>query len=244
MKTYTFAKRNFKEIIRDPLSIIFGIGLPVFLLIIFAQIKFPPEVTTYNIDNFAPAIVIFSFTFITLFSSSLIAKDRSSSFLTRLFSSPMKASNFILGYTISMIPAIIIQSVLFFIIALLFGLTFNKYILYTILVLIPISLIFIGLGLLIGCISSDKSAPGISSIVIQVVAFTSGMWFDTSMIGNVFATICNILPFKYCVDLTKSILHGNFDNLLLPVAFIVISIIIIYTITIILFKRKMNGDIK
>jgi hypothetical protein len=35
MRIINFAKRNFKEIIRDPLSIIFAILLPLFLLFIF-----------------------------------------------------------------------------------------------------------------------------------------------------------------------------------------------------------------
>ena len=35
MRTINFAKRNFKEIIRDPLSIVFAILLPLFLLFIF-----------------------------------------------------------------------------------------------------------------------------------------------------------------------------------------------------------------
>ncbi|HPE15171.1 MAG TPA: ABC transporter permease [Bacilli bacterium] len=242
MRALVFAKRNLKEIVRDPLSLIFGIGLPAFLLIIFQQFNIPSEV--YNINNFAPAVAIFAFGFVTLFSATLISKDRTTSFLTRMFASPMEPKDFILGYTLAMIPVVIFQTVLFFLIAMFLGLNLSINILFTILILIPISLIFIGLGLLIGCITSDKSAPGVSSIIIQLVAFTSGMWFDTSMVGKTFQTICNILPFKYCVDLSKAFLHGNYNNILMPIIVIIISIMIIYLVAVLLFKRKMQGDAK
>ena len=35
MKALIFSKRNLKEIIRDPVSLAFGVGLPVVMMIIF-----------------------------------------------------------------------------------------------------------------------------------------------------------------------------------------------------------------
>ena len=105
MRTLNFAKRNFKEIIRDPLSIIFAIVLPLFLLFIFQQFKIPND--AYKLENFTPGIMIFSFSFITLFTAMLISKDRTTSLLTRLGISPMKPIEYILGYMISFIPIIL-----------------------------------------------------------------------------------------------------------------------------------------
>ena len=51
MRTLVFAKRNLKEIFRDPISLIFCIGLPLFLLIIFQQFNIPND--AYKISNFA-----------------------------------------------------------------------------------------------------------------------------------------------------------------------------------------------
>lgn len=194
MRIITFAKRNLKEIIRDPLSIIFAIILPLFLLYIFEQFKIPNEV--YNIENFTPGIIIFSLSFITMFTSSLVAKDRSTSLTTRLEVSPMKSIDYILGYSISVLPIVLIQNILFFMTAMLLGLNFSINIIYTILVSIPISLLFISLGILIGTITNEKSSSGVSSIVVQLVAFTSGMYFSIDMVGNTFSTICKILPFQ------------------------------------------------
>ena len=57
MRIITFAKRNFKEIVRDPVSLIFSCLLPLFLLFIFQQIKLPDD--TYSLENFTPGIIIF-----------------------------------------------------------------------------------------------------------------------------------------------------------------------------------------
>ena len=50
MRTINFAKRNFKEIIRDPISVIFAVMLPLFLLYIFQQFKIPSQ--AYKLINF------------------------------------------------------------------------------------------------------------------------------------------------------------------------------------------------
>ena len=132
MRVLNFAKRNFKEIVRDPLSLIFAIILPLFLLFIFQQINIPSE--SYNIENFTPGIVIFGFSFITLFTATLVAKDRSTSLLIRLGISPMKSVDYILGYMLSILPMILIQNILFFALALIIKLTFTQYILLAILI--------------------------------------------------------------------------------------------------------------
>ena len=242
MRTLNFANRNFKEIIRDPLSIIFAIILPLFLLFIFQQFKIPSEV--YKIENFTPGIIIFSFSFISLFTATLIAIDRSTSLLIRLGTSPMKPIEYVLGYTLAVLPIVILQNILFFIVAIFLGLNFNMNVIYTILVSIPISILFIALGILIGCVTTEKSASGVSSIVVQLVAFTSGMYFSTEMVGDFFAKICNILPFSRCVDITKGILNNNYENLLTATIIFAVYTIVIVGISIIVFKKKMVSDNK
>lgn len=242
MRIITFAKRNLKEIIRDPLSIIFAIILPLFLLYIFEQFKIPNEV--YNIENFTPGIIIFSLSFITMFTSSLVAKDRSTSLTTRLEVSPMKSIDYILGYSISVLPIVLIQNILFFVTAMLLGLNFSINIIYTILVSIPISLLFISLGILIGTITTEKSSSGVSSIVVQLVAFTSGMYFSTDMVGNTFSTICKILPFQSTLNITKSVLNNSYNNILTSTLIVVIYTIITILLEIFLFKKKMISDSK
>lgn len=242
MKILNFANRNFKEIIRDPLSIIFAILLPLFLLFIFQQFKIPSEV--YKIENFTPGIIIFSFSFITLFTATLIAKDRSTSLLIRLGTSPMKPIEYVLGYTLAVLPIVILQNILFFVVAVFLGLNFSINVIYTILASIPISILFIALGILIGCVTTEKSASGVSSVVVQLVAFTSGMYFSTDMVGDLFAKICNTLPFSRCVDITKGILNSNYENLLTAIIIFAVYTIVIVGISIVVFKKKMVSDNK
>lgn len=236
MRTLTFANRNFKEIIRDPLSIIFAIILPLFLLYIFQQFKIPSEV--YRLENFTPGIIIFGFSFISLFTATLISKDRESALLIRLGVTPLKSIEYILGYTLAVIPIVIMQNILFFIVAIILGLEFNINIIYTILSSMPISLLFIALGILVGSITSSKASSGASSIVVQLVAFTSGMYFSTDMIGEVFTKICNILPFARCTMILKGILNGNYYNLVNASIILLLYILIIFIISIIIFKKK------
>ena len=242
MRIINFAKRNLKELIRDPASIIFSVGLPLVVLVIFQQFNIPAE--QYSIENFTPSIIVFSFSFISLFISSLIAKDRSTSLLTRLFSSPMKSIEYILGYVLALIPLTILQSILFFGVGILFGLEISINIIFVILALIPLSILFIGLGILIGCLTTEKAAGPCGSLVIQFVAFTSGMWFPIDQVGEVFELVCRILPFSSVVDITRALLNGNSIDWLPKIGIIAFYIIIIFTITIYLFKQKMFSDNK
>lgn len=239
MRIITFAKRNFKEIIRDPLSIIFTILLPLFLLYIFRQFKIPNEV--YNIENLTPGIIIFSLSFITMFTSSLVAKDRCTSLTTRLGISPMKKIDYILGYCLSVIPIVLIEDILFFLMAIMLGLKFNINIIFTILVSILISILFISLGILIGTITTEKSSTGVSSIIVQLVAFTSGMYFNTNMVSNTFSKICNILPFQSALNITKGILNNKII-VLSDIAVLAIYTLLIVIIAVVLFKNKLAGD--
>ena len=243
MRMINFAKRNFKELIRDPLSLIFEIALPLFLLFIFQQFNIPAE--NYRLENFTPSIILFGFSFITLFTATLVAKDRTSSFLIRLGTSPMKSSDYILVYILSLLPIVLIQNVLFFSVAIIMGLEFNISIILTILVSMIVSIFFIALGILIGSLVSEKGTGGLGSIVVQLVCFTSGMYFPKEVVGSFFEIICNILPFEACLNIIQGTLHNDFSNLT-PVQIVVFLIyfIVIILLSIITFKKRMISDNK
>ncbi len=243
MRMLNFAKRNFKELIRDPLSLVFEIVLPIFLLFIFQQFNLPDNI--YRIENFTPGIILFGFSFITLFTSTLISKDRTSSLLIRLGTSPMKSSDYILGYMLSILPIIIMQDILFFITAILLGLSFSINIIYTILVSIVISMLFIALGILIGSLVSEKATGGLGSVIVQLVCFTSGMYFSKEMVGKGFAFICDILPFESCLNIVRGVLNGNIELISTRniITFIIYTMIVL-VLSVIVFKKRMISDNK
>lgn len=243
MRTLNFAKRNFKEIIRHPLSIIFSVLLPLFLLFIFKQINIPNE--SYELHNFTPGIVVFGFSFITLFTAMLVSKDRTSSLLIRLGISPMKPIEYILGYMLSIIPLTLIQNVLFFILAIALGLSFSINIIWAILISIVVAILFIAIGIILGSLFSEKASSGISSIVVQLVCFTSGMYFPRELLGDVFSRICEYLPFESCVTIIKGVMNANLESITIR-NIIVFSIytILALIISILIFKEKMISDNK
>ena len=237
MRMLAFAKRNFKEIARDPLSVIFALLLPLFLLFVFQQIKVPGE--AYRIENFTPGIVIFSFSFVTMFTATLVAKDRATSLLVRLGVSPMRGGDYVLGYMLAMLPLVLVQNLLFFSAALLLDLPFSWGVMLAALASLPVSLLFIGLGILLGAVTGEKSAPGVASVVVQLVAFTGGMYFDGEMVGDFFATLCRILPFSAATDLLKILLNSTGEHVARAVITVGIWTVAVLILAVCLFRRNM-----
>lgn len=241
MKTWIYAKRNLKELLSDPLSLIFMVGLPAFLLVFMVLLNKNLQFNeAFNPENFVPSAIIFSFSFLTMFSGMLLAKDRGSNFLSRMFVSPLKAHNYILGYTIPIVIIGIIQSIVLYLVGLAVGLTISVNILISIPFLIIVSLLFVSLGLLFGSILKDQQVGPIGSILVQVVAFLSGMWFSLDMVGGAFKLIGYILPFSHSVDLIKYVLAGDFDLILMPLLVISGYIIVLMVLAILLFKKNMK----
>lgn len=241
MKTLIYSKRNFKELINDPISIIFIIGLPVFLLIFIVTLnKSINSNDAFKVNNFVPATIIFSFSFITMFSGMLIAKDRNSSFLSRMFVSPLKPKNYILGYMIPLFLLAIIQSIVLYIVGFIMGLNFNIHIFSSFFFLLLISTLFISIGLILGSLLKDQQVAPISSLLVQIVAFLSGMWFNLDLIGGIYEKIGYILPFSHSVDLVRHVLLGEYNKIFINLLFLVLYTTLFLIISIYTFKIRMK----
>lgn len=241
--TINFAKRNLKELLRDPLSIVFIIIFPLILLFIFNQFNIPSE--NYRLNNLTPAIVVFGFSFITMFSALLISKDRSSSFLVRLCVSPMQSYQYILGYILAIIPIIIVQNVLFFALAIVMGLEFSFGIIVAVFVSIMVAIPFICIGIIIGSIFSEKSSSGVSSILVQVVCFTSGMFFPVEILGGFFKVVCEYLPFESCVTILRGVMNNNLNMIgLRNIIVFAVYFVIFLIVAVLVFRKKMASDNK
>ena len=242
MKTLAFSSRNGKEILRDPLSWIFCVGVPLVMLVIlsFMQQNMPLEV--YTVKNLAPGLAVFSFSFISLFSGMLVAKDRTSSLLTRLFTSPMTSVHFIAGYSLPLLPLAVLQTAVCFVAALFFGLQPSPGLVLAVLVMLPAALMFIGFGLLLGCIFNDKQVGGVASILIMLVSFMGGMWFDLSLMGSTFKAVAYFLPFAHAVEVAKAPLVGNMTGLPIHLLWTVGYAVVVFALAIFVFNGKMQGD--
>ena len=208
MRMISFARRNFKEILRDPLTVIFGLGFPLVLLCLLSAIQANIPVPLFEIGQLAPGIAIFGLSFMTLFSATLISKDRASALLQRLYTTPLTPLDFILGYTLPILPFALAQSTVCYLAALFFGLEPTVDLLLALLFVLPISVLYIGLGLLFGSILSDKQVGGIcGALLTNLSAWLSGTWFDLNLVGGAFKKIAYALPFVHAGDLAGVFPH-------------------------------------
>ena len=215
MKMLAFAKRNAKEILRDPLTVAFGLGFPLVLILLLSAIQANIPVSLFEIGQLAPGIAVFGLSFMTLFSATLIARDRGSSLLQRLYTTPLAPLDFILGYTLPVVPFAVAQSIVCYALAILLGLEVTVNILFAVLFILPISVLFIALGLLFGSILNDKQVGGIcGALLTNLSAWLSGTWFDLDLVGGAFREIAYLLPFVHAVELERAVLAGNFDGML------------------------------
>ena len=97
MRILVFARRCTKEILRDPINLFFGLGFPVVLLLLLSVIQANIPVPLFEIRHLAPGIAVFGLSFMTLFSATLLSKDRESALLQRLYTTPLSSLDVILG---------------------------------------------------------------------------------------------------------------------------------------------------
>lgn len=210
MKMLVFANRTAKEILRDALTLGFGLGFPLVLLLLLSAIQANVPVSLFEIAQLTPGIAVFGLSFMTLFSATLIARDRESAFLQRLYTTPMTAWDFIAGYALPFLPIAMTQSVICYLAAFFLGLPVSWSVLWSILLNLPASALFVSLGMLFGSILTVKQAGGIcGALMTNLTAWLSGVWFDLALVGGAFEKIAGLLPFVHAVELERAVLRGD-----------------------------------
>jgi ABC-2 type transport system permease protein len=243
MKALIFASRNRREILRDPLNLAFGIGFPVVILLLLSAIQANIPVEIFAINKLISGIAVFGLSFISLFSGMLIAKDRSTSFLMRLFAAPLTASDYIMGYTLPLIPLSVLKICVSFVVAFFLGLQININILLSIIVLLPSAVLFIGIGLLAGTIFNDKQVGGVcGALLTNLSAWLSGTWFDLNLVGGWFKSLAYALPFAHAVDAGRYAISGDYAMIMPHLWWVIGYAAVIMKIAVLAFRKKMNGE--
>ena len=263
-KSLLFTNRNLKEMKRDPLIYIFCAGFPIAMVLLFQIILHysGDKTPIFEVKSLIPGIMVFSYSILMLMSSLLISKDKSTAFLKRLYTSPMKNKDYIIGYFIPFFITGLIQSVICIILGYIFGATSNTGFipfyksLLLILVMIPIMAINIFVGLIFGAILNDKAAPGISSIFISLSGIIGGAWMPLETMGN-FEVIAECLPFYpsvylgRCVTSARHVLvdelgnttYYTFSDRGLLFVFVTLAYLLLLSIlTIIFFNKRLKND--
>lgn len=245
MKAIGFAGRNAKEMLRDKLTIIFGLCFPLVLLLMLSIIQSNVPVEIFSIDKLSPGIIVFGYSFISLFSGLVISRDRCSSFMLRLFASPMRASDFIVGYALPLLPMAVAQSLVCFAAALALGLHISTNILLCLAVMLPCALVFIALGILCGSLFTDKQVGGIcGALLTNLSAWLSGTWFDLSLIGKSFEKVALWLPFASAVQAGRAALSGDYAHIMPGLIRVIVWAAVLSLAAIIVFSCKMKSDRK
>lgn len=215
MRVQTFSVRNAKEILRDPLTVGFSLGFPIVLLALLSAIQANIPVELFVIGNLTPGIAVFGLAFMTLFSATLIARDRESALLQRLYTTPLTALDFILGYILPVLPIAVAQSAVCYLAAIFLGLPVTWDILWAIAWTLPCALFFVALGLLCGSVFTVKQVGGLcGALLTNLTAWLSGIWFDLELVGGAFSKIARLLPFVHAVELERAVLRGDWGGIL------------------------------
>ena len=243
MKMITFARRCAKEILRDPLTLGFGLGFPLVLLLLLSAMQANIPVSLFEIDTLTPGITVFGLSFMTLFSATLVAKDRESALLQRLYTTPLRGFDFIMGYMLPILPIAIGQTAICYLVAVPLGLTVSINIVYAVLGIIPMAVFNIALGLLCGSILGVKQVGGIcGALLTNLSAWLSGVWFDLKLVGGLFESVAGLLPFLHGAELEKALFAGDF-----PLAASHLLPVLLYgtgaaVVAVLLFLRQMKNQ--
>ncbi len=247
MRTLVFASRNTKEIVRDIFTLIFGILFPLVLLVLLSAINSSiPKgagMALFEIENLVPGISVFGLSFISLFTATIVSKDRCTSFILRLFTSPLKSSQYIVGYTLPLIPISIVQTIMCYVASFAFGLEFSANVLLAIVVNIPVAVLFIAIGLLCGTVFNDKAVGGVcGALLTNLSAWLSGTWFDLELVGGAFEKVANLLPFVHAVNAGRYALSGEYSKIFPQLIWVIGYAFVIAVIAVVVFNYKMKQD--
>ena len=241
MKMFAFAKRCAKEILRDPINLGFGLGFPLVLLLLLSAIQANIPVSLFEINTLTPGITVFGLSFMTLFSATLIAKDRESALLQRLYTTPLSGFDFIIGYMLPILPIALGQTVICYLFAIPLGLTVSANIVYALIGILPMAVFNFALGLLCGSILGVKQVGGIcGALLTNLSAWFSGVWFDLHLVGGSFKKIAGALPFVHAAEMEKALFNGNFEDAAAHILPVVLYSLFISVVAVFCFLRQMK----
>ena len=240
MRALVFAGRNTKELLRDPLSLLFLIALPLVMLFVFSAINSSVPVEQFQIGRIGPGIAMFSLTFIALFSGMLLAGDRESSFLARRLASPLTAVDFLAGYTWPLLGIALAQITMCFAASFTLGLPVTANVLLAIVVLLPAAFFFIGCGLLMGTLLTAGQVGGGSALLINVAGFLGGIWLPLQLIGGGFKAVADLLPFSHAVQAAQAAIAGDVAAILPHLTWCIGYAVAVVALAVLVFRKRMS----
>lgn len=238
MRSAELTKRNFKEVWRDPLSLALTIGLPVLMLVVLQALQ--------NVDDFfspsslAPGVAVFGFVMLMFSAAMSLSRDRESSLFSRLLTTPLKPRDFAAGYSLPYLPVAIIQALVIFAIAGLFGLEISGSVVLVAFILLVSAVMFIALGMIIGSLFTQNQVPFVYMVILLLAIF-GGAWVDIESIGGVFQTVGDWFPFAHALNAARDVMAtgASFGDVSSDLSWLIGYTVLIGGFAVIAFRRRM-----
>jgi ABC-2 type transport system permease protein len=204
MRSTELAKRNLKEVLRDPLSLGIAIALPLLLLVTLQALG--GEETPYMSPTLlTPGIILFGFVMVMFSSAMILSKDRETALLARLLTAPLRSNEFVTGYSAPYLLVAVMQWVVLMVVGVVFGLTIAGPMAAVVLVFALMAIFYVALGMILGATLTVAQTSGAYAVVLLLTIF-GGAWFDLEQIGGVFLTVGDLLPFKHALDASRAVM--------------------------------------
>jgi ABC-2 type transport system permease protein len=244
MKALVFADRNLKELFRNPAILLCGAGIPSVLIAVFALMKqsIPGMGENFAVDRMAPSMAIFGLSFLAMFLGVLMTGDKKTSFLMRLYATPMTGADYLVGYSLPIFPLALLQTLLCFAFASLFGLSIGTNFWVVFLVLLPVTLLFLSIGLFMGAVlTTDSQVSGFSTIFINAAVFLGGAFLPLDLIGGAFKRICYLLPFVHANDAMRAAISGDYAGIAGHLLWVLGYAALVFAAAVLVFRKRMKA---
>lgn len=204
MRSKELAKRNVREVIRDPLSLGIAVALPLVLLLTLQALG-GDDTPFLTPTLLTPGIVLFGFVMVMFSSAMVLARDRETSLLARLLTTPLRSSDFVSGYSLPYLLVAVVQAAVLLAVGAMLGLDSAGSVVLVALVLVLMAVFYVALGMIFGALLTVAQTSGAYALVLILTIF-GGAWFDLEEIGGVFLTIGDVLPFKHALDASRAVM--------------------------------------
>jgi len=192
------------------------------------------------VNFYFPGIAVYGLMILISTAAEIIAGDREKGFLSRLFTTPARPSDFILGYSLPFIPVLIISTLIYLGVGMALGLTVVGNLGHAFLIFFLIGLCAIGIGMIVGSLVKSESQAGISWLFIVPMAMISGAWFTVDRMPSALRSVAGALPFIHGIDASRAVLNGSsFSAITLDIYWLAGWAVVLFAAGIMLFRRTM-----
>jgi ABC-2 type transport system permease protein len=225
--------------VRDSLSLGVNVALPIALLLVLQALEGVDEF--FAPASLAPGVVLFGYAMLTMTSAMSLAQDRESSLFARLLTTPVRANEFVVAYSVPYLAIAAIQALLVYAVAVPLGAGTEGSPLWLVVVLALMAVLYVGLGMLIGATVPYKAVTGPWMVVLLLTIF-GGTWVNLAEIGGVFESVAAWFPFAHALDAMRAVaLDGaGWSDIAGDVAWVAGYATVIVVVAIAVFRRRMT----